>query len=265
MPDQFCTFTLKLQSSLHLGRRRAGVVSQTHRHAPGHLFVYALAACVGSQRGGTHTEVFVQALDEIRQRFRFGPAVFMEGDRRLNEVEVEQKLLTSRHHVTLDSYTGSAVDSALFEVELLHDNPSIDMRLCGGVWLNGDEHIDGQPLHHWLSAIRLGGEQKIGCGRVQCMHWDAQATQYPGLGSATTSGLSLSAGAVLPGAALDGVEHAPLVPWLGRRYDPTQGFGRRLSEAVLVRLNGRVSEAATFLPANTEPGLGCWTRSSVER
>jgi hypothetical protein len=46
---------------------------------------------------------------------------------------------------------------------------------------------------------------------------------------------ALAAGELLPGAAVDGVGGVPLQPWLGRRHDPKLGFGRRLSQAVLVR------------------------------
>ncbi len=74
----FAAFSLELRSPLHLGSRRAGVVAQTHRHAPGHLFVHALAAAVGAARGGSPGH-FADALDEIMRRFRFGPAFFIDG------------------------------------------------------------------------------------------------------------------------------------------------------------------------------------------
>lgn len=251
----FAAFSLELVSPLHLGSRRAGVVAQTHRHAPGHLFTHALAASVGMRRG-TDPATFQQALAEIMRRFRFGPAFFMEGGRRLDDAEVGRRLIASSHHVTLDGDSRSAVESALFEVESIQ--PRRTIHLAGGVWLEDGDLIDNRPLAEWLSDIRLGGELKTGFGRVRCSAWDEKATLYPGVGKATAEGVVLEAGQPLPGAALAGVGESPLVPWLGRRHDPKLGFGRRLSRAALVRINGVVPARTLFRPHGSDEGLGCW-------
>jgi len=252
----FATFSLELRSPLHLGSRRAGVVAQTHRHAPGHLFVHALAAAVGAARGGMPGQ-FADALDEIMRRFRFGPAFFLEGERRLDDDEVEQCLISSRHHVTLDSSTRSAVESALFEVEQLVVPNSRRIRLCGGVWFDQDK-LDARPLREWLSVIRLGGELKTGCGHLRCDGWQAGATRYPGVAAADGQGVHLAAGDLLPGTSIDGVGGVPLQPWLGRRHDSKLGFGRRLSQAVLVRMHGVSEQKSCFLPCASGDATGCW-------
>ena len=259
----FARYSLKLESALHLGRRRASFVAQTFRHAPGHLFPHALAAAVGAERGGKFQH-FDQALQEIITRFRFGPAFFMDGENPLTETQVEHRLVYSNHHVTLDGATRSAVDTALFEVEHLSappDGKDSKIRLCGGVWFD-DEILDKRPLREWLSCIRLGGELKTGYGHVRCDGWQTGATQYPGIGKADAAGLHVDKEARLPGAALDGVKDAPLTPWLGRRYDQELGFGRKLSKSVLVRVDGISEAKSIFLPATDAAGLGCWQRQS---
>ena len=254
--NAFAAFSLELLSPLHLGSRRAGVVAQTHRHAPGHIFVHALASVVGAARGGSPGQ-FADALDEIMRRFRFGPGFFLEGERRLDDAEVERRLLSSSHHVTLDNTNRSAVDSALFEVEELAVPASASIRLRAGVWFDEDR-LDGRPLREWLSMLRLGGELKTGCGRIICDGWQTNADRYPGIAAADGNGLHLMEGELLPGAALDGVHGTPLQPWLGRRHDLTLGFGRRMSQAVLVRLHGRSVQEARFLPCGSGEAAGCW-------
>lgn len=253
----FAAFALEPLSPLHLGSRRAGVVAQTYRHAPGHLFTYALAAAVGMGRGAS-VDFFAAALDEVMRRFRFGPAFFIDGEKRLEDAEVERRLLTSSHHVTVDGNSRSAVESALFEVEAIQVRRGI--LLAGGVWLEDDDRIDGRPLKDWLSDIRLGGELKTGFGRVRCAKWEMNAKTYLDIGPASASGLHVEAGSLLPGAALDGVGQASLVPWLGRRHDPQLGFGRKLSQAILVRINGIASAAGIFLPSQDHERAGCWTK-----
>jgi hypothetical protein len=255
----FAAFSLELLSPLHLGSRRAGVVARTHHHAPGHVFVHALAAAVGAKRG-TGPEVFAAALEEISQRFRFGPAFFIEGGRRIASADFSARLLHSTSHVTLGLDTRAALDSALFEVEAIQTPPRGTIRLGGGVWFDRDG-LDGKPLKEWLSVIRLGGELKTGFGRVRCTDWQAGANAYPGIGAAGPQGVVCKAGDILPGATIDGVAGSPLTPLVGRRHDAKLGFGRRLSQAALVRVDGRVQRDSLFLPVACEPGLGCWTAS----
>lgn len=256
----FATFTLTPLSPLHLGSRRAGIVAMTHRYVPGHLFTYALAAQLGRQRGKKR-EAFTAEIDEIARRFRFGPAFFLAPNgERLSDDEVEARLIRSFHHVTLHPQERAAIDRALFELEAITPQPSIV--LAGGVWIDGDPELDGIPLRAWLDRIRLGGERKAGYGVVRCTGWEAHADEYPGIGPANAHGLHLPAGATLPGPACDDtiLSEAPLLPWLGRRYSPTHGHGRELSPPALVRIHATLTENATFLPANTEPLLGCWQR-----
>lgn len=254
---RFAAYSLEPLSPLHLGSRRAGVVAQTHRHAPGHLFTFALAAAVGMRRGAS-ADIFQKALDEVMRRFHFAPAFFFAGEEALSEAEVERRLVASSHHVSLALEHRAAVDGALFEVESLQPRPGVTLR--GGVWLADDGMLDGRPLSDWFSEIRLGGELKTGSGRVRCAVWDDQARHYPGVGPVSAQGVWLEAGTTLPGAALDGVANAPLVPWLGRRHDPVLGFGRRLSQAGLVRIGGTVVESGHFIAASGASGLGCWEK-----
>ena len=218
--------------------------------------MHALAAAVGAARGGKPGN-FAEALAETMRRFRFGPAFFLDGERRLDDAEVERRLVGSSHHVTLDGAARSAVESALFEVEKLALPGSSGIRLRGGVWFDADR-LDGRPLRDWLSILRLGGELKTGCGHVLCDGWQASSKAYPGVAAADGAGVRLAAGELLPGAAIDGVGGVPLQPWLGRRHDPELGFGRRLSQAVLLRMDGRSERDARFLPGASGVATGCW-------
>ncbi|RMD68643.1 MAG: hypothetical protein D6819_08910 [Gammaproteobacteria bacterium] len=252
----FAAYTLIPLTPLHLGAGRSGIVARTHGHVPGHLLTYAFTAAVARARGARTPEGHEAILDEICQKLRFGPAFVMEGDRRLDDSEVESRFVFSRHHVTLEPASRSAVEGALFETEVLQLSGVV---IKGGVWCEEDTW-DGLPLKDWFDRLQLGGEWKTGCGRVRCQVFQPHATHYPGVGPVQGEVVTLKAGAILPGAALDGVTEAPLRPWLGRRHDPRLGSGRALSKAALVRLHGRVPEAGCYGIQDREPGLGCWKR-----
>jgi hypothetical protein len=167
----FAVYSLELLSPLHLGSRRAGVVAQTHRHAPGHLFVHALAAAVGAARGGSPKD-FSDALGEVMQCFRFGPAFFIDGERRLDDAEVGRLLLGSSHHVTLDGATRSAVESALFEVEQLavpagRQRNSPAAAASGSPTTVSTRARCATGCRTSASVARL----KTGCGHVRCDRW----------------------------------------------------------------------------------------------
>lgn len=268
---RFASLTLELDSALHAGAGRAGMVARSHGFVPGHLLTYALAAALGAARGG-RPEHFASALDKVRAGVRCGPLLLAhpkpaDGRRvlfpRRDRAAIEEGFLSGTHHVTLHAESCSAAEGALFEVEaispqVLH-GPSrgAQTRLLGGVWL-ADPALDGVPLSTWIGRCRLGGESKAGLGRVRVAEWRVGDGTYAGIGKADGGGLRLRAGMELPGPALAGVADAPWQPWLGRLFDPQQGFGRRLSPAQLVRMDGVVVADTRFLPSVQESGLGCW-------
>ncbi len=254
----FYSYRLLPLGPLHPGDRRAGVVARCHRHLPGHLFSYALTATVAAARGlaGDDFAGHLRLLDEIRARFRFGPAFVCAEGRRLDDAAVEARCLGATERVTLRPGARSAVAGALFEVEVLRLPDG--HHLAGGVWADAPE-LDGEPLHHWLGRLRLGGERRLGYGRVRCPERLDETDRYPGVGPVVGEAVVMAPGEILPGAALDGVENAPLRPWLGRRHDRDRGSGRAFSQAVLVRLHGQVpAGGGRYRPSAEEPGLGCW-------
>ena len=132
-------------------------------------------------------------------------------------------------------------------------------RLIGGLWFQ-EAKLDNRLWKDWLNQSLLGGELKVGLGRIRVKEWHDGAGDYAGLGVVDKAGLLLQTHARLPGPSLNGTTDAPLQPWLGRLFDREQGFGRRFSPPALVRLDGVVEAAGTFLPSCDEIGLGCWTR-----
>lgn len=269
---QFVKFMLELKTPLHIGAGRAGMLARSHGFVPGHIVTFALAATIGRARGGRY-EHFTAALNEVRTQLRCGPLFINDPDRQRplwpqrNRPDIEARYLDAINHVALELESASAVEGALFEVEqiaprCLHGNKQGQpTQLVGGLWFR-EATLDGRSWKDWLHESRLGGELKVGLGRVCVVGWNIDAGDYAGLGKVDGSGLQLQAD-VLPGPSLDGTMDAPLQPWLGRLFDPQQGFGRRFSPPVLVRLDGVVKEASVFLPSNQEIGLGCWTRGDA--
>jgi len=263
---QFAAFRLELITPIHAGSWRAGMVAQTHRFVPGHLFSYALAAVYGGQLGGQPAD-YDHALQTVLSSVRFAPAMLADGqcllfpnrDRQI----IEQRHIRGNNHVTLQLDSRSAQESALFEVEYIAAQVANGTHfkqpthLLGGCWFH-DDGLDGIPWQKWLGQLILGGEGKIGYGRCWLVEWDKGALSFHGLGVIHQKGLSLAAGKKLPGPALSGVGQAPQQPWLGRLYDKQQGFGRRLSEAALIYMDGICGQDAIFLPHANEVGLGCW-------
>lgn len=266
---RFVKLTLELKSPLHIGAGRAGMLARSHGFVPGHIVTFALAATIGRARGGRY-EHFTAALNEVRTQLRCGPLFINDPDRQdplwpqRNRPDIEARYLDAINHVALELETASAMEGALFEVEqiarrCLHGpQQGQPTRLVGGLWFQ-EATLDGRTWKDWLNESRLGGELKAGLGRVRVVEWNIGAGDYAGLGKIDGSGLQLQAG-VLPGPSLDGTMDAPLQPWLGRLFDREQGFGRRFSPPVLVRMDGAVEKAGVFLPSNQEVGLGCWTR-----
>ncbi len=271
----FMGLTLELETPLHIGAGRSGMLARSHGFVPGHVVSYALAAAIGKASGG-QPAAFAQALATVLQDVRCGPFLLLDREAqrpllpRQDREAIENRYLTARNQVTLDPESCSAVESALFEVEslaarVLHGpHRGQPTHLVGGVWHRGLQ-LAGKPLQDWFrSGLLLGGELKTGLGRVRLatQGWRPHAPHYAQHPAwpVQERGLSLTQGACLPGPTLDGTMDAPLQPWLGRLFDPQQGFGRRFSPPVLVRLDGVVQESGTFLPSDQEVGLGCWTR-----
>jgi len=268
VPDwQFAAFRLHLESPLHVGSWRAGMVAQTHRFVPGHIFSYALASAYGRALGADAVH-FQTALQDVRATIRFAPAfITLDGKSPLfphrDGRTIERHFVRGNNHASLQLDSCSAQDSALFEVEFIaarHRAENGGTRrtvLLGGCWFNA-EHLGGRTWRDWLGDLTLGGEGKMGYGRCAVLAWDGQADSFHGVGNISGCGLSLAAGTILPGPALSGVFERPMQPWLGRLYDPEQGFGRKLGKAAFVCLDGVCAQAAVFSPYQGEQGLGCW-------
>lgn len=268
---RFIRYTLEPLTDLHLGAGRAGMVMRNLGFVPGHLVGHALASVLGAARGA-RPEDFASALKLVRERLRLGPAFLIDDKTqvltpRRHRREIEERHLHGRTQVALDSFSRSAADGALFEVESLSARVLSGTqrgqlaRLAGGLWCE-DEKLDGIPLRDWFNRLWLGGERKSGHGRVRVVEkggWAPNAAAYPGIvGTIEARGIRLDKGVILPGPACDGVEDAPLRPWVGRLHDPVQGFGRRLSPPVLVRMDGRVTSPARFQIEPGEAGWCCW-------
>ncbi len=264
---QFAAFRLELATPIHAGSWRAGMVAQTHRFVPGHLFSYALAAVYGGHLGGSPSH-FGHALQTVLSSVRFAPAMLADGNGLLypsrDRLVIEQRHVRGNNHVTLQFDSLSAQESALFEVEYIAANVANGTHakqpscLLGGCWFR-DDGLDGVPWQQWLGQLILGGEGKIGYGRCRLVDWDSSSTSFHGIGQVHPNGLFMAAKDKLPGPALSGVGQVPRQPWLGRLYDTQQGFGRRLGEAALICMDGICEQDAIFLPHAGEVGLGCWT------
>jgi len=260
---------------LHIGAGRAGMLARSHGFVPGHIVTFALAATIGRARGGCPAH-FAAALHEVRTQLRCGPLFICDAEKqqpiwpRRHRSDIEARYLDAINHVALALESASAVEGALFEVEqiaprCLHGpRQGQPTRLIGGLWFQ-EAKLDDRPWKDWLNQSLLGGELKTGLGRVRVIddQWNLNATDYAGLGIADGLGLRVQTGTLLPGPSMDGTKDAPLQPWLGRLFDPQQGFGRRFSPPALVRLDGVAQETGTFLPSAQEVGLGCWTRSDA--
>ena len=267
---EFSKVILELVSPLHVGAGRAGMLARCYGFVPGHVLFYALVAAIGQARGGRY-EHFATTLSELQTKLRCGPLFIYDAEQqrpfnpRRDRPVIEAHYLDAVNHVTLELESTSAVEGALFEVEhiaplCLHGPKRGEpTRLIGGLWFQ-EAKVDNRSWSDWLNLCRLGGELKVGLGRVRITEWDLGARNYAGLGVMNGLGLHLQAGEILPGPSISGVGNAPSQPWLGRLFDPKQGFGRRFSQPVLVQIDGIVEEEGFFLPADTEAGLGCWIR-----
>lgn len=271
---QFANYRLNILSPLHIGCRRAGMVAKTYHYVPGHVITFALIAAIGNQKAKSYDD-YSNIQREVLSKTRFGAAFFQRSngenltdDKDLTyDEQVEKELVYGDHHVTLSQDTRAAINGAMFEVEAIYSKK--DVYIVGGVWFDSEE-IFGRNIKDWLNEIRIGGELKTGYGRVSLNNFDTKSKFYPGINNNNNKvdeiGLVIAKNEVLKGATLDNeatpncvVKNVPLEPFLGRRYDANLGFGRALSSAVLVRMNGIVSaDNLHFLPCNNEIGLGCW-------
>jgi len=264
---EFAVITLKLITPLHIGKGRCGILMRSHGFVPGHLLTYALVNVIAKQNGAQDSDDFTEALEIVRDNVRCGPLFIQEDDPNKvllpheNQQRIENNYLIASNHVTLYPENRASVEGALFEVEAISahplrgQNPGVQTHLTGGLWYKNESLAD---LSEWINLCWLGGETKIGFGRVECKSLKP-ADAYPGIsGKCDGKGLWLDKEKYLPGPALDGVIGAPLRPWVGRLYDKNAGFGRRFSPPELVRMDGRVEQAGCFLPETAENGFGCW-------
>ena len=270
----FTGFILELETPLHIGAGRGGMLLRGHGFIPGHVVSYALAAAIGKAGGGQSAD-FSQALDSVLQHTRCGP-LFIRNPKeqqpftpRRDRITIENRYLTARTQVALDVTTGSAIDRALFEVESIAARTvhgpcrGQPVQLVGGLW-HTTPQLAGKSLHDWFSrGLLLGGELKTGLGRgalakpgwmPNVPHY-AQCPDWP----VNDHGLRRTQGDLLPGPSLDGTINAPWQPWLGRRFDEKLGYGRRFPGAALVRMDATCLTPGDYLPATGEVGLGCWT------
>ena len=271
---RFTGFTLELETALHIGAGRGGMLLRSHGFVSGHVVSYALAAAIGKASGGRSAD-FTRALETVFRDTRCGPLFILDAEEkqalapRRDRERIETRYLTANNHVTLDPETCSAVETALFEVEsisarTLHGSQrGQPVHLAGGLW-HTTPRLAGKPIQDWFrSGLLLGGELKTGLGRVKLAKpgWMPNALQYAQHPAwpVNERGLHRSADDLLPGPSLDGGTDAPLQPWLGRLFDAKLGFGRRFPGAALVRLDARCDTPGFYLPAAGEVGLGCWT------
>ena len=264
----FSGVVLALESPLHIGAGRGGMVLRGRGFVPGHVLSYALAAAMGKAAGGT-PDAFAGALRQVQAETRCGPLLILDPGRgpllpRVDRALIESRYLVGRNQVTLDPLACSAVDSALFEVESIsprvlsgtHRGESV--RIAGGIW-HRDAQLGKRLLKAWLSDCLLGGELKTGLGRVRLDAWHPGERRYAGRWAVDADGLSPGADETLPGPCLDGGVDSPLEPWIGRLHDPVKGFGQRFSGAALIRMDARCPAPGHYLPATGEVGLGCWS------
>ncbi len=265
---QFANYRLNILSPLHIGSRRSGMVAKTYYYVPGHIITFALIAAIGQYQKAKDYNSYLSIQKEVLNNTRFGAAFFQNvNGNNLTDEQIEKELVYGNHHVTLAQDTRAAIDGAMFEVEAIY--PKKDICITGGVWFNS-ETIFERNIKDWLNEIKIGGELKTGYGRISLLDFNTKSNVYIGINNNNNKvdeqGLLLAKNEILKGATLDnienqnsGVKNVPLEPFLGRRYDEKLGFGRALSAAVLVRMNGVVAaDNLHFLPCNDEVGLGCW-------
>ena len=267
---QYAQIQLTLESALHIGSGRSGMLAKSHAFLPGHIVSYALAAAIGKAHGGQY-EDFTQALQLVLQQVRCGP-LFIEDPKQAGKVllpkkdreSVERQFLMASNHVTLDPQTRSSVDGALFEVEAIASQvvrgtyKGTQTNLLGGLWFT-EGTLHERSISDWLQVCLLGGELKTGFGRIRSVSLDTDVNNYAGVGQVDDQGLHLDAGETLPGVALDGVAGACFYPWVGRLFDRAKGAGRALSAPAFVAFDAKVAEPACFRPKSDVIGLGCWT------
>jgi hypothetical protein len=267
MAWQFARLRLVPHSPLHIGAGRRGMVALSRGFVPGHVLSNALAAAMGKQLGGQYDD-FQTALEGVLKHTRMGPLLLKnpDGDALFypdrDRHDIAYRYLTGSQHVTLDNRSGTAVDGALFEMEMISphilrgDERGEDTQLQGGFWFNQDE-LFGQPLENWLKKLLLGGELKTGMGRLRDVFCDRGQQAYPHL-RMSAEGLQAQLGDIIPGPTMSGVQYVPQIPWTGRLYDKKQGFGRRFSSPILVCMDGVAKQQQTFMPNGSQHANGCW-------
>ena len=158
---RFTGFILQLETPLHIGAGRGGMLLRSHGFVPGHLVSYALAAAIGKASGD-----FKEALEIVLRETRCGPLFIHDTEEkrvlspRRDRERIETRYLTARNQVTLDPQTCSAVETALFEVEsiaarTLHGSYRGQwVRLAGGLW-HTTPQLANKPLQNSVDCTHL--------------------------------------------------------------------------------------------------------------
>lgn len=269
MAMNYAQICLALDSNIHIGSGRAGMLAKSHTFIPAHIVSNALVATIGKALGGQYSN-FTDALQQVQQNTRCGPLFLVnpitEGKILFptrDKQQIEQQFLVASNHVTLNTENCSSVDGALFEVEAIAKNvvrgqyQGQTTQLMGGLWFK-QQKLCGRNLEDWLNNCLFGGELKSGLGRIHLKSFKTDVESYAGLGRVDAMGLHLNANDILPGVTLDGVHNVSFYPWVGRLFDRDKGFGRAISQAAFVAYDAPIKQSACFLPCSDTHAWGCW-------
>ena len=166
----------RLESPVHIGRRKIGNLMQARPYVPGKVLWAALTAGLTQGLGlGNDGRAYREIGDLARQFFRPGylwpasadnPAApqLMRPDENL-----EQALLGSYVSTALDYDQESALEGSLHEIEfiapVLHDGRQV--YLMGDIWV---QDVLPEKLADWgkaLQTVKLGAERAYGWGQAR--------------------------------------------------------------------------------------------------
>lgn len=185
----------RLESPLHIGRRKINNLMQTRYYVPGRVFWGAVTAHLTRWLGGTD---YRRVGTLVRDYLRFGyffpakipdeplyprqdrqhPAEFVYGQNTLPEAKFEREFLNVVTSTAIAHETNAAEEASLHEVEFL--TPSLALGrpvyLVGHLFVHGDEKITSTGadvqvqgislFSQVLASLRIGGERRYGFGRL---------------------------------------------------------------------------------------------------